>query len=146
MRIFRKTLVFVFCLLSFLGCNRQNLYIQSEYITYEDLASYHAGSPDPRKECPDTGQRLLVYWSLPKHCFVPEKSILTLLLRYGNGSERNITINLKRASGLFTYDLFNEEYFCQEGILTYKAYITIENQLVEEWFHQIWTDKIDFSS
>lgn len=137
-------LIGVVCMVMVVGCSRKNLEVQSTYVTYEDLASYHVGTPDPRKECPDTGQRLLVRWSLPKRCLVPDRSTLTLLIRYGDGEERHIVVNLKRPSGCLTYCLLNDDYFCRGGILTYKAYITIEDCIVDEWVHQIWTDKIDF--
>jgi len=135
---------FILCIMGVFGCSRQSLDVQSEYITYEDLASYHVETPDPRKECPDTGQRLFVRWSLPRHCLIPGKSTLTLVIRYGDGEERHMTINLKHSRGLLTYRLLNDEYFCKGGILTYKAYITIEDCIVDEWIHQIWTDKINF--
>ena len=126
------------------ACNQGCICVQSEYITYEDLASYVVGTPDPRKECPDTGQRLLVRWDLPNRCYVPGETTLMLTVRFSTGEEEIIDLDLHAHKGRYIYDLLNDDYFDRCGILTYKAEVAVCGEIVSQWFHQIWTDRIVF--
>lgn len=132
--------------LTLAGCANENLYVQSKYVTYEDLASFHVESPDPRKDCPDTGHQLLVRWSLPTCAMAANELILRLRMRYGNHEQQTLVTPIAERRGLFVYELLNDEYFCKEGIESYIAEIIADDEVIEEWRHQIWTDLIDFDS
>jgi len=139
-----KLILLAMLSLLFTACNQGCICVQSEYITYEDLASYHVGTPDPKKECPDTGQRLLVRWALPRGCFVDGESIMNLTVRFCTGEEEIINLDLHASEGRYIYNLLNDDYFDRCGILTYKATILVCGEIVSEWLHQIWTDRISF--
>ena len=126
------------------GCNQHALLVESHYISYEDLASYHVGSPDARKACPDMGQRLFTSWSLPKVCLDSEELYLRLQLRFGNREEKVLIVPIDRTAGMFTYSLLNEEFCQHNGILTYMAEIVADGEVIEEWRHQMWTQFIAF--
>lgn len=127
------------------GCHRQSLYVQSDYITYMDLASYQVESPDPRKECPDTGQRLFVRWSLRNDCYMPGDTDLYLDLRFCNGCEKIVRVAVTTASGYYIYRLYNEDFFDTGGIVAYQAHIVAAGDVIESWHHQVWQERIDFS-
>lgn len=127
------------------GCHRHSLYVQSDYITYEDLASYQVEAPDPSKECPNTGQRLFVRWSLLSNCYVPDDTLLFLDLRFCNGCEKTKVIPITTASGYYLYKLYNEAFFNTGGIVAYQAHIVAAGRVVECWHHQVWKERIDFS-
>ena len=51
-------------------------------------------------------------------------------------------IFLIKSHGLYLFTLINEDYFEKGGILTYKAELIKGDQILDEWYHQLWTDLI----
>ena len=141
----KRELLSLFLLLWILSsCTANPLTIQSKYLTVEDLASYNVGSPDPTKECPNIGQRLIVRWALDPCAMKAEEQMLHLHIRYGTQKEHLVTHTIEEQRGVLIYDLLNEEYFEQQGILSYYAEILADGALTEQWIHQIWTERIEF--
>lgn len=142
MRVF-LTLLGVVLLTS--GCTRHVLVVQHNYASFEDLASFHVDTPDPRKECPPYGQRLMVTWNLP--ACVPldtEQGSLSLrlYLRYGNRETETMTWPLRRRQGSVCYELLDQAYEEKKGIFTYKAQIEAGDTPLYCWYHQLWSDVI----
>jgi len=138
----KQLIITIICLFLVTSCSGKRLYVQNRYIDHEDLASYHIGTRDFRKKNPDIGQKLVITWSVPSHYLDMEDPHLLLKMRYRNREEREICLPLEKKSGNYTYTLLNEEYFEKDGILTYKAMIIGDHEVLEEWKHQIWADML----
>lgn len=125
------------------GCTRESFWAQSEYIRPSDLASHKIRTPDPRRQCPDVGQRIVVYWNLPQQFRDYEDLWLILAMRFGNLEERVIREPIECSRNYFIYQLFNDEFFDKKGIQGFKAEIVSDGTVLKEWVHQIWADVID---
>ena len=126
------------------SCCRGMLSAHTEYLSVETLASYYVGTPDPRKLCPDIGQRLVVGWSLPPSLMGVEDLNLHIKIRYRNREEQEIDVKLCSMAGFYEFRVVCEDYNATRGILTYKVDLMAGDTLLEEWRHQLWTDFIYF--
>lgn len=130
--------IFLLCLM--MGCSSDHLIVYTDYLSHENLASYHIGTPDPRLNDPPIGQRLLISWSLPPEYLRKESPHLAVMIRFRNREELKLTIDICKSSGTYIYSLLNEEYFEKNGILTYKVDLMTNDEVIEEWRHQLWTE------
>jgi len=139
-----KAYFFYFSVLSLLlaGCNRQRLSVQSDYLSRENLASYHIGTPDPLLNQPRIGQRILVEWSLPEEYLSYSDLHMAMKVRFGNRQEIEKYVSIYKSKGCFEYSLTDEEYIDKEGIVTYKVDIIGGANILEKWRHQLWTELI----
>lgn len=128
------------CIL-FTGCSSEYLTIYTDYLSHENLASYYVGTPDPRLNHPPIGQRLILSWSVPKEY---EDLHLEMTIRFRNREELQESLCLNRHSGTYIYSLEDEDYFEKKGILTYKVDLYSKDEIIEEWRHQLWTERIIF--
>lgn len=145
---FYKICLLFLCALLLTGCLKRHLRIQVDYLSRESLASYHVGTPDPRLLYPPVGQRLILTWTFPRkyaECNYTNHAI-RLTLHFGNYTEEQVWIHPKNSYGVYCYCLSNQRYFDKEGILAYKAELYVDNRLVEEWNHQLWTKFILFDN
>lgn len=139
-----RIVVVLFLFVGFTGCSSERLFVQGSYITHEDLASSHVGSPDSKKDSMWTGQELFVNWSLPKKYLSKPNVRLVLYLRFRNREQEVKTIPIDRCSGVYTYRLLNEDFFNKRGIVTYQAKIVAEeDEVLETWSHQLWTNLLE---
>lgn len=126
------------------SCAPERISVHTEYITVENLASFHVNTPDFRKTCPNLGQKLIINWSLPAEYLSYRNLSLFLKVRFRNNVEDEVVIEVKKSDGTYIYYLLNDDYFDSGGILTYKVDLNGNGCLLEEWRHQIWTDLILF--
>lgn len=141
----RRSLSFTVMMLTVLflsGCVKHHIRLQTDYLSRDNLASYHVGTPDPLLYCPPLGQRLIMSWSVPYAWLRDEDLKIALHMIFRNHTEECVEITLSRTYGLFTYCLINEDYFDKGGILTYKAELIKGDQVLDEWVHQLWTELI----
>lgn len=141
LKIFALPILLTFSLLS--SCSKSSLSVQTDYITYKNLASYYVNTPDPRLNCPVIGQRLIISWSVPKTYLSYEDLHLEITIRFRNREEVVEIFNLLRCRGTYVYSIFNQEYIEKRGILTYKIDLVGGGCVLEEWRHQIWTGLIE---
>lgn len=136
-------LTLMLCLLAF-SCSgqRSSLSVQSQYLRREQLASFHVGTPDPMLYCPLTGQRVIVEWSIPYHYLEYNDLHIEIVIRFGDRSEMARCIPLDRLSGLYFYELRDEEFCEKGGIRTYKVDLMGDGCILETWHHQLWTELI----
>jgi len=123
-------------------CNNKLLTVQTEYLSHENLASFHVGTPDPRLRNPPLGQRLIINWSLPKWNGITPYD-LSIQIRFKNGTSANEQMTLNKSSGTYVFSLLNQEYFNRGGFKTYVATISSNGQVIEEWRHQLWANLIE---
>jgi hypothetical protein len=134
-----------FLFLSLLGCSKEHLTVYTDYLSIENLASYHVRTPDPSLNNPPLGQRLIISWSLSKKIFNNLENLhIDVIVRFRNREEDKFSIALYKASGTYIYYLLNKDYFEKKGILTYKLDLLTNAILIEKWRHQLWTDPIIF--
>lgn len=132
----------LFCSLLLTSCTFHRLQVQTQYLSHEDLASYHVQTPDPHIECPLIGQRLLIQWGLPACYLAYEDLKLTLKVRLRNRHEHVRSLVLKETKGTYLYRVINNVYRSSGGIATYKVEITGGGQVLETWKHPLWVDLI----
>lgn len=126
-------------------CARPQLSAFSEYANREDLASYQVGTPDPSLNCPTVGQRLYIHWDLAEE-YTCQELLIKLTMRYRDRTETIQSIQLYEKSGVYVFELLNEEYFNRKGFLTYKIELFADGQLIEKWCHQMWVELITFNT
>lgn len=124
------------------SCQTRILTVQTEYLSHENLASFHVGTPDPRLANPPLGQKLIVSWSIPHYCG-EETYDLFVKIRFKDGTLVEETRAIYKPTGTFVYPLLNEEYFARGGFKTYVAGIGRDGEIIEEWRHQLWANVIE---
>ncbi|MCH9627067.1 MAG: hypothetical protein S4CHLAM2_07010 [Chlamydiales bacterium] len=127
--------------LLFVGCQRLPLDCRSEYLYPEYLASEQVLTPDPFRLC-FYGQQVIVYWNLPGRCHPTE---LRLHVRYGTREQTTLSWPIDFSKGYRIYRLINEEYWCHEGIVSFKAELYENENLIIDWAHHLWTDIIQLN-
>lgn len=145
-RFSRKFNIFFFfnILLFSSSCTLHRLDVQTQYFTHENLASYHADTPDPRLDHPTIGQRLLIQWTLSSEEIVDQELVLYLKVRFRNHQEREIKVCIQKRKGYYLYVVKDQDYFETKGILTYFAEIRNQSSIIASWKHPLWTDLITF--
>ncbi len=134
-------LLFLFSF-SLSSCAFSRLDIQTQYLSEQNLASYHIGTPDPRLANPPRGQRLMIQWSLSSREIENGGAILYLKIRFRNRQEKEICIPIRKKQGTSVYDLVGQEYRDLKGILTYQAEIWNNDSLLVSWTHPLWVELI----
>jgi hypothetical protein len=126
------------------GCCRQRLVVETEYVTERSLASYWVRTPDPHKNCPSTGQRLIITWRVPA-CYLGLKDPhIELTVRFGDDEEDEVCIALEVERGAYIYEVLDDDYWDHCGIATYKAELVADDCVKECWEHQLWAEYIRF--
>lgn len=116
--------------------------LQTVYLSKHDLASFIVNTPDPTLFDPPIGQKLILTCSLAKKYFYLEDIYILLKIRFHDNSELEKRIKVGSPSGIYTYYLLNDEFLEKKGILTYKAELYHQSQLIDCWRHQLWVDLI----
>lgn len=126
------------------GCQAHFLNVQTQYLSLENLASVHVGTPDLAKDKPVIGQRLMVEWALPRNYQCFEDIELVLKVRFRNRKEDEAIVPVNRRKGIYLYYVVNQKYCETEGIATYKAELWNKGCLLETWQHPLWSELISF--
>ena len=127
------------------SCQGPHLTVQTDYLTYKNLASYYVGTPDPRMNCPPVGQRLIISWAVPKKFLCYEDLALQVTIRFRDRQEQFEIFNILRTRGTYVYTLMNDEFFEHGGILTYKIDLVGGGCVLDKWRHQVWAELIEIS-
>lgn len=135
----------IFTLLLLTGCS-PTIAVKMDYLSKENLASYRVGTPDPRINHPNVGERLIVQWSLPKQYEKYHQINMVITLRYRNNEEAFIQFPLKKRCGTYVYDLINDQYYSTQGILASKVAIFGDGEILDTWRHQLWAELIEFEA
>jgi hypothetical protein len=131
----------VACAFAMTGCSHNSLYLRSDYVDHDSLASVYAGTPDSLKENPYVGQRLIANWSLSRAQASKSNLRLQIDIRYGSKEQESFVLPIEGSEGSYVYKILNDDYFNKKGFLTYRGIILAsDGEVVAEWKHQIWTD------
>jgi hypothetical protein len=133
-----------FFLIAFASCYKNHLYVQQEWVDPNFLASSKVNTPDPRREHPPVGQRLLVAWDFPLSQFRRQLSLIATI-RFWDDTEKILTQPLERKRDFAAFYFPNNCPESDRRILTYRVQIVDrEGCVVETWEHHFWTQLIDF--
>lgn len=132
----------IFLLLFLVGCNSSHISVQTTFLNRTDLASYHVETPDPNLAYPLIGQRLLLSWTLPNSYLKKPDLYFRLTIRFKNHTQIVKNVIPKTVAGFYIYELRDSDYEETEGILTYKAEIISDGQILETWNHRLWVELI----
>lgn len=131
------------------GCCGKTISLFSDYLTKENLASFHVETPDPNLCNPPFGQRLFLTWSL-KHlkqpCDMYSDLRVQITIRFKNREQIVKEVKLLKNSGTYVYYLLNEDFCRMGGIMTYKAILYGDGCPLEEWRHQLWAELIEMEA
>ncbi len=122
------------------GCEKY--YVSVKQVPYNQgyLASSHVGSPDPRRNPPPEGVKLLITWIVPPEVLLQEPKIVLKII-YKNHTEQDHIYPIKARSGYVVCNLIDETYRKTGGPLTYKADIVLsDGSVYREWKHQLWVN------
>lgn len=140
----RPHLIFsLFALLCFSTACQQRLSVQTQYFTYEDLASFYVHTPDPQVNNPPAEQRLVITWDLPS-CYRESEKTLNIHVRLKNREKIEESIPLNSPKGTYIFTICKDRFFETGGYLTYKIEVLADGKIVEEFQHQLWTELIEF--
>lgn len=132
----------IFLTLFLSGCSKEWLSVQTDYLSHENLASFHVGTPDPMLESPPIGQRLMVSWKFKKQYLACENLHLVVQIHLRDRSDRCYKVAVNEASGIWMYDLINRDFIETRGILSYKVNLYGNGELLDECRHQLWVEPI----
>lgn len=137
-------IAFVLSLLLVGSCQHffPHLTAYTEYLTIERLASTIVETPDPLKYYPELGQRLVINWYLPADYLKEEDLHLEVVVRFRNREQDSFSIPICRANGGYYYEVLNDDFSENGGILTYKMDLIGSGEVLEVWRHQMWTELI----
>ncbi len=128
------------------GCQKYELSVSEQSIDERYLSSTYIGTPDPRKEHPPTGQKLIIDWSIPSD-ILAQNPCLALHLIYWDYTEETLYYPVYYQRGYQVYSLLDCDYEKKQGIITYKAEIfTDQGDVYREWKHQLWVPLIHLES
>jgi len=134
------------CLLTVLltGCYKNHLYVQQESLDINFLASSKIGTPDPTRENPPRGQRLLIRWNFPTDLFERELTLHVMVRFWDNSEEeQQVAVETKRSNTALAFPL----KAARGHILTYRVVAKDgEGQIVSSWNHPLWTELIQIGS
>lgn len=126
------------------GCQSQKLVVETRFIQPQTRASYWVHSPDPYLCCPEIGQELIVSWNLPSCYFENPPLELLVSMRFGNREEERVSLKNCKRKGIYIHELLNGDYWCRQGILSYKVEAFSNGCRLGVWKHQLWADRLVF--
>jgi len=125
------------------SCHHSPLKCRTEYIYPTYLASEQIDTPDPYRLC-YYGQQIVVRWKLPYDQFVCPLDLI-VHVRYGTREVQTLVHSVTTSRGYWTYRLINRDYWCREGIVSYKVELCQDGRLVDQWTHHLWTEILEIS-
>lgn len=70
---------------------------------------------------------------------------LRLYVRYGTREIEILSAPITRRHDYKIYRLINEDYWCKDGIISYKAELYWKGVCVKEWRHHLWAEVIELN-
>lgn len=138
----KKTLLLLPALLFLSGCDKYHISVVQETIGIHSLASVALGTPDPEKNDPPEGERLIIEWKIAEKDLL-RSPILHLQVVYKDYTEAEISYPMKYKTDYVVYDITGQEYREKKGILGYRIEARVENGTpVLTWQHQLFVRPI----
>jgi hypothetical protein len=126
------------------ACSPTLLEVEVEYISKQQLASYHVGTPDPRLICPPIGQKISIGWHLSKKKFHQHNYEILLEVRYRDRTTGSCRFKPEYASGRKTFNHLNDEYSATSGLVSYSVTLFKNGKVLSKRCHILHTPLIEF--
>jgi hypothetical protein len=131
-------------LLLLAGCDKYYLSLREVPVDASYMASTHVRTPDPRKNDPPHGQKIVLKWSVPPELLEQHPQIVFRAI-YKNHTEKTFVYPIESRLGYTVYSLLDQEWDQTGGLLTYSADImTSDCRVFRDWKHQLWVNLITF--
>lgn len=131
-------LVFFLCT----ACQREGLSVYTDLMDKGGRASFFVRTPDPDLNDAYFLHRLIASWRLSPEDWKKQPLILRMKIRYGTKEEEIKEYPVKQRRGHQAYDLTGDELLEKEGILTYRVEIVSADEVLHDFEHQIWEERI----
>jgi len=118
------------------------LSVYNQPINKKYYASTHAETPDPRMERGEVGQRLIISWELPYKVFHKHEWAVKLQVQFGDRTEEDMTKELTEFEGNWILKWAGRPYIDKRGIVSYKAILVRDGEIVDTFQHQLWCELI----
>lgn len=140
-----KYLILSIIAVSLTACSTKPLDVTTEYWSRKDLASSIMDTPDPNKDKPIFGQRILISWSVSKKTF--DEGLLELLIKVKlkNGQQTDQKIALEKSSGTYIFPIYGDDFTKKEGLQSYLIELQSNGQTIGTKRHKLWVNPITFS-
>jgi hypothetical protein len=133
----------LFCLLLLTGCSKYYLSLRQVPVDATYLASTQVNTPDPRRDNPPYGQKIVLEWAVPPELLKKKPQIIFHVI-YKNHTEKTFVYPIGSRLGTKVYSLLDNDYDETGGVLTYSAEImTPDHQVYRTWKHQLWVNLIN---
>lgn len=125
------------------SCCQKNalLRCRSEFLFPTYLASVQVETPDPMQDC-FYGQQIILRWNLSKKSFPSSSLHLNLEVRYGTRAIETFEKEVCGKKGYAIFRLLNQDYWQSEGVISYRAVLFDEENLIAECRHPLWSELI----
>lgn len=125
-----------------MGCDKYYLSLRQVPVNAAYLASSHVGTPDPHRDHPPHGQKIVLQWAVPPELLEKKPQIIFQAI-YKNHTEKTFVYPIESRLGYEVYTLIDDEFDTTGGLLTYRADIMTEDKNVyRQWKHQLWVNLI----
>lgn len=128
------------------SCSSTSLTVRSQNFDRTQLASYIIDTPDPQKNNPPFGERLIISWSASMKDYTKDHLDLVLRIRFRKGKELEKTIHLTQRNGSLIYPILGKEYIENGGVMSYLITLESDGKVIGQSKHKMWVDKIRPSS
>ncbi len=130
----------LFLLTACTGSTKLSVYNQP--INKKYYASAHAETPDPKMERNEVGQRLIVSWDLPYKVFHKHEWQVKLQVQFGNRTEETKVKEITNFEGDWILKWAGRPYIDKRGIVSYKAELLRDGEVIDTFQHQLWCELI----
>lgn len=134
MRAFLRTLTFLILAAILTACAHKPLSVYKETLSPKTLASFFAGTPDPRKRLPLFGERFWIFWDI--HDWKPGL-ILRCQLRFQNDELETYDFALRERRGVTSISIRNDEFLEKGEIVSYQLSLFDEELALESLTHPL---------
>ena len=129
------------CLLSLQSCSQSTLDVRSIYFNKHTLASCVVDTPDPDKNSPYVGQKLVIQWHIPYQEFAQGPIHLQIRYRLKNGDDREESVEVAHMIGRHIITFMGRD-FLEGGLLSYKVDLVAGENVLAESRHKLWVEKV----
>lgn len=139
-----KYLLFFIITISLFSCTREPLDVSTQYWGRKDLASVIIDTPDPAKNHPLFGQRILISWSISKKEFEEGALSLHIKVNLKNNERIDQIVPLNERSGSYQFKIYGNDFVKKGGLLSYLIELQSDGKVIATKQHKLWVEPITF--
>jgi hypothetical protein len=137
-----KHLIFLIIISSLTSCSRKPLDVSTQYWSRKDLASVIIDTPDPAKNHPKFGQKILISWSVSKKILSQGPLELDLKVNLKNNERIYRKVLLKKRSGTYQFEIYGDDFTKKGGLLSYFVELQSNGKPINTKRHKLWVEPI----